>query len=154
MIDLRIARAGLFALVLLGIGACGDAPPEGVPDALREERRTAARTACIARELHQRAESNLETLASLPTGAAREATLRFQEGYARYAELVAFAAALRDSAASHSRTPADSARYIERATALRLRTPEPETLEANVRDAYRRDVDRLASDPDHPCNWE
>ena len=59
-----------------------------------------------------------------------------------------------DSALNHSVTTADSAAHIAAARAIQIRTPDPESVEANVIQSYDQNLVTILAEADHPCNWQ
>jgi hypothetical protein len=159
--NLVIVPLALLAL----LSACGPGRPDAEP-ARTPEQEEASRRACIAAELARAAEDEVETLeASLPEGEpedpverlsqrAKLAALEFGRAYQQHTQLRLGAEAAVDSALNHARTPADSARQMERRTRFATRPPAAGTVEANVRNAYDRRFQELRSDEDHRCNWD
>ncbi len=155
----------LILLALCLPAACRRDSPEAAAGAAPAARQ-AATDACIGRELLARAQENLATLAgmqgiedaaivsaeSLPPGPMR-ASFEYAGVYHHHAVIRHAQFAYADSAQNHARTPADSARYAQRAAALQIAPPEAGTVEANVAQAYARDYTAIRNDEDHPCNW-
>lgn len=147
------------------IAACGEqAEPEESAEHLAD-RRAAYRQACVARDLLANSEDDMATLEGLaaPAGAdalgsigarAAQSALEFSRAYHRHAELRSAAYANLDSAANHSTTTADSARFARRAESFSIRAPQPGSIEENVFRSYQTDFVSLLQDEDYPCNWD
>lgn len=156
---------GLMAVAVVAT-ACGDTDTRPESPLVRAEREAAYRQACAARLLAEEAEDDLqvleETLAALdPSEPATQlgrqttmAALGFARAYERHADLRRTAYAYMDSAVNHAATSADSARYIERAGAFSIRSPEEGTVEANVLASYQADLSAVLENANHPCNWD
>lgn len=156
-----------FAMTVLAgsIAACdrggSDLPPE-----VARAREQAARRSCVAEEMLRRASSDVADLQDAVQGSSGEtpgaeltrragsAALQFARAYQQHAELRAAGYAHVDSALSYSRRAADSVQHLQMAQRLSIRSPEAETIEANVIAAYDRDFASLLDDADHPCNWD
>jgi hypothetical protein len=139
----------LFGLLLPALFACAPDDSGPTPEQL-EERRMAARQACIAQRLALRAEDELQTLQQMMVASG---PLGFQQAYAQHADLRLSAYAQLDSALNHARSPEDSLRHMERAAAYEIRRPEPGSVEENVIVSYERNLAAVLGDADHPCNW-
>lgn len=137
----------LLPLLAAPLAACSDG---GIPPEVLEQRREAARGACIGRQLLGRAEQNLNTLA--PLGTAGVAV--YARVYHEHAQLRASALAQADSAANYSPEPGDSARHAEAAARFAVRAPEAGSVEANAAAQYNREFAQMYADADHPCNWD
>lgn len=149
---LRTAAA-LLALPAL-LAACGGGSDESPQR--REARVAAARNACVAEELTIRARenvANLDTLAAAGGGiaAGMRAVYEYAAVYRNFAEMRSSALAYVDSAMS-SGTPADSTRYMQRATQFVVRPAEPGTLDGNVAEEWQRSFTSTRADPAHYCN--
>lgn len=162
---MRKSAAVLGAMLLLAlIPGCSEERAEA-PER-RAAREMAFRQACIARDLERRSEEDLElleaTLASAdpgdPLGSIVAQTTRvaldFSRAFHRHAELRANGSAYLDSAANHAATAADSARYVQRAQAFAIRSPQPGTIEANVLADYQEKLLVALNDSNHRCNWD
>lgn len=136
-------------LLLPTLVACGDEADGPAPEQLAA-RTSAARQACVADLLLQRADEELALLEQIP-GSANVAS--FQRAYRQHAVLRNTVAAQLDSAFNHSATPADSSRHAAAAEGIRISSPDPETVEANVIRSYDENMGAILSDTDHPCNW-
>lgn len=145
----------ILLLLSLVVSACRD---EGEDPERRAVREAAARAACVAEELALTARENLAALEPLagaegtPQGAFGAAHT-FARAYRDYAEFRAAALAYADSAL-RAPTPADSARYAQRAVQYALSEPVPGTMEANVAEQYARQFEAVLRDPAHFCNRE
>ncbi len=152
------------ALVSLAFAAaCGD---QGESPEVRAQRESTHRQACVAAVLAERADDNVRTLNDAIAGGdpsdpvvqitqrATASALAFARAYQRHSELRVGAYAYLDSAVNRARTPADSVRYVERASSFLVRFPAEGTVEANVLNSYQNDFLALLSDPNHPCNWD
>jgi hypothetical protein len=158
----RSAATIPFALLAF-VASCGD---QGEAPEVRAQRESVHRQACVAGVLAERADDNVRTLvealsSSDPadpiaqiTRRATESALDFARAYQRHAELRVGAYGYLDSAVNRSKTPADSARYADRASSFLIRIPAEGTVEANVMNSYQNDFLALLSDPNHPCNWD
>lgn len=139
----------------MAAAAC-EAGAAGISAEVRAERREIERTSCIAERIALSANDNLEMLAAaaahLPGtgGAARQ----YGEAFARYAQLRAAAAAYADSAVNIAESAVDSARYAQRGASIKVRSPEPESVEANAARAFQQQMTATQVQPGHPCNWE
>ncbi len=153
----------LLVLQVLLVG-CGD---EEAAELEREQtalETRAQRSACIGTELLAEAASDYETLRGDPSGSpaeanpviaqALQASIAFSRAYLQHAEIRQTVYANVDSAYNLATSPSDSVRYVQRADATEISSPEPGTVEANVMDAYNQNFAALAGDPDFPCNWE
>lgn len=153
-----------LALATLALAAgCSDG---GEAPEIRAQRESVHRQACVANILAERADDNVRTLIdalasadpSDPIGQitrrATESALEFARAYQRHAELRVGAYGYLDSAVNRAATPADSARYADRASSFLIRIPAEGTVEANVMNSYQNDFLALLSDPNHPCNWD
>jgi hypothetical protein len=150
-------RSAPLLLTLVALSACEVGAPRGDSPDRAPAKEAAARNACIAAALAERAHENVETLSAFfdPGQAGTPmAALQFAIVYADHAELRQAAAARVDSAVNHARTPTDSTRYAQAALQFVPRPPEPESLEANVSTAYSRDFQTILANEDHPCNWD
>ena len=132
------------------LAACGDDAGEPTADQLAA-REGATRQACAADLLARRAEEELAVLEQLP---GSQNIAGFQRAYRQHAILRNAVAARLDSALNHSPTPADSAAHIAGARAIQIRTPDPETVEANVIRSYDENLVTILAEADHPCNWQ
>ncbi|HEV2149310.1 MAG TPA: hypothetical protein VGR37_18045 [Longimicrobiaceae bacterium] len=143
----------LLALPLV-LAACGrDA---GEDRERRETRVAASRNACVAEELAIRARENLASLDTIAAmGGGVEGPMRaaytYAQVYRNLAELRHSSMAYVDSALG-APTPADSARYMQRAAQFSVRAPEPETVDANVAAEWRRNFATTRGNPEHYCN--
>ena len=143
-------RSLLMATLAAVTAACAGDAPGPTTDQL-EARELTARSACIAERLTQRAEEELRTLEELQMAAG---PLGFQRAYQQHAELRQRTLALADSALNHARSPADSAALDSASRAVRLRLPEPGSVEENVIRSYENNFLDILNDTDHPCNWQ
>ncbi|MEX2570372.1 MAG: hypothetical protein WD737_03640 [Gemmatimonadota bacterium] len=153
----------MLCLLLAGCGDDASSAPSAELVVLRE---AAFRQACAARELEATAEENLATIegsfevsdSSDPMAAiqrqAAVAVADFARAFHRHAEFRAGAYANLDSAVNHAVSPADSARFVERASAYSIRIPEQGTVEANVLENYQQQLAGILEDDDHRCNWD
>lgn len=143
-------RSVLAGALLLATAACSPDDAGPTPEQL-EARDLAARSACIAERLVQRADEELRTLEELQMAPG---PLGFQRAYLQHAELRLRSLALADSALNSARSPADSAALDSASRAVRLRLPEPGSVEENVIRSYENNFLTLITDEDHPCNWQ
>lgn len=161
----RLATALTLCALAAPLAACDDGSTAG--DSEAAQRRTlAARRACVAAEVHRRALSDVRDLEETVAGTGSDspaaemtrragaAALEFARAFEQHAQLRTTAYAHMDSALNYSSRATDSVRHVEIARTMSIRTPEPGTLEANVVQAYEREINTLAGDQDHPCNWE
>ena len=143
-------RSYLAGAMLLAITACAaeEAGPTAAP---LEARDLAARSACVAERLARRAEEELRTLQELQMAPG---PLGFQRAYLQHAELRLRTLSLADSALNHARSSADSAALDSASRAVRLRVPDPGSVEENVIRSYENNFLAMITDEDHPCNWQ
>lgn len=141
----------LFAgAILLTAAACAADDTGPTPEQL-EARDLAARSACVAERIAQRADEELRTLEELQMAPG---PLGFQRAYLQHAQLRLRTLALADSALNHARSSADSVTLDSASRAVRLRLPEPGSVEENVIRSYENNFLTLINDEDHPCNWQ
>jgi hypothetical protein len=140
----------LLALLCTALAACAGEPEGPTPDQLAA-RENAARAACVAARLHQRAADELATLEEL---AGSGNLVAFQRAYENHASLRLSVAAQLDTALNHASSPEDSAARSAEAERIQISVPDPESLEANVIRSYETNATALFADPDHPCNWQ
>ena len=164
LLSARLAAALIACALALPLAACDDGSPEDSEGA--RNRLLAARRACVAAEVHRRALSDVRDLEETVAGSGSDspaaemtrragaAALEFARAFEQHARLRTEAYAHVDSALNYSSRATDSVRHVEIARTMSIRTPEPGTLEANVIQAYEREMNTLAADQDHPCNWE
>ena len=145
----------LPALLLVAAAACDRETPEQ-----RSARRDARRTACVADELALQAKerlAKLDTVLAISRGSPTEqltaAGYRFAFALKEHADSAARVAAYTDSAV-HARASEDSLRYAQAAEKARPPAPQPNTVEANAAERYRRDMAAALGNLDHPCNKE
>ena len=151
----------LLMLPVLAMG-CTDEQSSERERELTELTNAAQRSACIGTELLEKARSDYATLRGTAAGSetnpaiaqAVQASIAFSRANLQHAEIRQSVYANMDSAYNLASTPPDSVRYVQRADAIEISTPEPGSVEANVMNAYNQDFDVLAGDPDFPCNWE
>lgn len=143
------SRPLVLIAILLACG-CADERAGASAEQLRE-RDLAARQACIAERLSQRADDELRTLEEIGVFSGPVA---FQQAYTQHARLRHAAFTQLDSALNHSRSPADSTAHREAARRFQIRAPEPESVEENVIRSYERNFAAILSDSNHPCNWQ
>jgi hypothetical protein len=160
--SLRAAPAVALAVLLCGCGDSNDGP---TPEQLAE-RGQAFRDACASISILRTAADDLAVIEAAfatvdPSDAgavfgqrAAAAAHDYSRAYLAHAELRAGALTSLDSAVNHSRTPADSIRFTERAASYILRTPLSGTIEANVLTSYDAALVEILADPDHRCNWD
>ncbi|HUE95932.1 MAG TPA: hypothetical protein VMN39_04705 [Longimicrobiaceae bacterium] len=155
----------MVALAGLGMGAlgCGDGAREASPEVM-ERREMTYRVACASRHLVAEATENEQmleaTLANADSSSVegqltvRTSVLDFARAYGHHADLRAGVYAYLDSAVNHAATPADSARYAQRAGAFSTRRPTAGSIEENVIASYDRNIGAVLANEDHPCNWD
>lgn len=140
----------LLVLLCAALAACAGEPDGPTPDQLAA-RENAARDACVAARLQQRAADELATLEQLAGSGNLTA---FQRAYENHAALRLTVAAHLDTALNHSAGSEDSAAHAAAAQRIQIRSPDPESLEENVIRSYETNAATIFSDPDHPCNWQ
>ncbi|MDP9349073.1 MAG: hypothetical protein M3P24_08030 [Gemmatimonadota bacterium] len=139
-------KTRLLFLLPLFLAACG---AEREDPERREARLAAARAACIGEELLIGAREKLEVMEAL--AASGGGPYVYAKAYHDFAQLRAGELAYADSALSAD-TPADSARYAERAARFASSAPTPGTVERNVAEEYARSFQVVATTPAHYCN--
>lgn len=140
-------------LTVLLLASCGMFDRE-TPEA-RERRQVIAREACIHDALASHGRATLREMERMlgATGpGAGAAVMGYTRAYTDYAGLQATQMAYIDSAVNHARARGDSARYARSAIGYAPNPPESGTLEANVANAYARDLAIVRADTTHPCN--
>lgn len=159
-------KLGLILFAATALAGC-DADGERTEDPeTLNERRAAYRQACVAEALATQSADDIATiedvLANIDTTnplaevnrMASTAALEFARAYEAHASLRESAYAYMDSAANHSRTTADSARFLDRASSFTIRSPRPGSVEENVIVSYQADFTAMLQNGDHPCNWD
>jgi hypothetical protein len=149
--------SAITVIAVVAFAAC-EPSPRAEPPAVTEARQAAARDVCIAWALAVRAQEGLTALQEFQQEPAMagisRAALEFAAAAEHHAQLRYAAIAYTDSALNHARTPADSARYMERSDAFEVRRPQPGTLEENIAASWMRDYAAIRADEDHRCNWD
>lgn len=155
-----------WIVAAFAVAGCSEGTDRPVPPETLNEQRAAFRQACVAQELALRAEEDVATIESVlqstdPSNPLAEinrmasaAALEFARAYSAHAQIREVAYAYLDSAVNHARATADSARYLERATAVTVRVPQTGTVEENVITSYSANFAATLGDPDHRCNWD
>ena len=156
----------LLLLATAALVGCTEGGERAETPETLNERRAAYRQACVAEALATQAADDIATiegvLANIDTTnplaevnrMASAAALEFARAYEAHANLRRSAYAYMDSAVSHSRTTADSARFLERASSFTIRSPGAGTVEENVLVSYQADFTAMLQNGDHPCNWD
>lgn len=148
-----LRRSGLLAALLLaGCGVLDRETPEA-----RERRQMVAREACIHDALVSNSRATLREMERMlgATGpGAGTAVMEYTRAYTEYAGLRATQMAYVDSAINHARARGDSTRYARSAREYASSSPESGTLEANVAQAFARDLAIVRADTAHPCSRE
>jgi hypothetical protein len=140
----------LLAVLCAALAACAGEPDGPTPEQLAA-RESAARDACVATRLHQRATDELATLEQVAGGSG---IIGFQRAYESHARLRLTVAAQIDTALNHASNSQDSAAHAAAAERIRISVPDPESVEANVIRSYETNAAAIFGDPDHPCNWQ
>ena len=140
----------ILTLLCASLTACAGEPDGPGPEQLAA-RDNAARDACVALRLQQRAADELATLEQLDTTGNLVA---FQRAYENHASLRLAVAAQLDTALNHASGPEDSAAHSAAAERIQISVPDPESVEANVIRSYETNAAALFADADHPCNWQ
>lgn len=140
----------LFALLCATLAACAGEPDGPSPEQLAA-RENAARDACVAARLHERAVDELATLEQI---AGNSGIIGFQRAYESHAQLRLAVAAQIDTALNHASGSEDSAAHAAAAERIQIRAPDPESVEENVIRSYETNAAAIFGDPDHPCNWQ
>jgi hypothetical protein len=148
-----LAAAPLLALVLAAT-ACGE------PAARKALRHEAHRTACIAEDMAIDAKVKLATIDTANVSAAggpmeqlNHALHDYATAYRAYADARLAQLAWADSAAA-TKSSEDSARFAGMSQQARLPVPAPQSVQANVAEAYEKELRASLDNPDHPCNKE